>query len=270
MVMKMVPKIVFIGSGNVATHLAPAIEQSGAGEIVQVYSRNIENAQALASKLKFSEAIDDFYNMYEDADIYILSIKDDCIADVINNAKSNEALWLHTSGSVGMEILSSVTKRYGVFYPMQTFSKYTYLDMADVPLFIEGVDSGVEREIRTLAEKVFKTVIHADSELRRKMHIAAVFCCNFTNYMWVIADKLLHKEGLSIEVMKPLIEETIRKALANSPENGQTGPAVRGDIKIMEKHEAMLSEHERMIYRLLSESIFSHFNPQKKWEIWKW
>lgn len=258
--MDMIPKIVIIGSGNVATHLASAIELSGAGEIMQVYSRNLENARTLTTKLKSADATDNLANLCRDADIYLVSIKDDCIAEVASKVAPNDALWLHTSGSVGMEVLSEVSRRYGVFYPMQTFSKDTDLDMSEVPLFIEGVSPEVESEIRGLAEKVFSKVIHADSELRRKMHIAAVFCCNFTNYLWVIADKMLRKEGLSIEVMKPLIEETIRKALANSPEKGQTGPAVRGDNKIMEKHEAMLPEHERMIYKLLSDSIFRHFN----------
>ncbi len=257
---EILPDIVFIGAGNVASHIAPAIERSGAGRIRQVYSRTFNNAQALAEKLRDAKATDDLSQILPDADIYIISIKDDSIGEIAQKLSPNNALWLHTSGSVNMEVLSALSPRYGVFYPMQTFSKNAPLEMSEVPLFIEGSSQEVEKEIESFAAKTFDKVYHADSELRRKMHIAAVFSCNFTNYMWVIADELLRKEGLTFDVMKPLMEETLRKAFANTPEQGQTGPAVRGDKNIMEKHEALLSESDREVYRLLSDRIFTHFN----------
>lgn len=254
------PHVVFIGSGNVATHLAREIEKCHAGHISQVYSRNLDNARLLADKLESAEAINELSQIQSDADIYVISVKDDGIAELIEKLPSNNALWLHTSGSVPMEALSKLSSRYGVFYPMQTFSKNACLDMSEVPLFVEGVTNDIETEISDFASKIFQHVYHADSELRRKMHIAAVFSCNFTNYMWVIADELLQKEGLSFDIMRPLIKETLHKALTNSPEKGQTGPAIRGDKHIMEKHQALLPEPEREIYRLISTHIFNHFN----------
>ncbi len=257
------PDIVFIGAGNVASHLAPAIERSGAGCIKQVYSHTLAHASELASKLKSAVPIDDQSQIIPDADIYIISIKDDGIVplvDALAGKMSRNALWVHTSGSIAMEVLAPLTERYGVYYPMQTFSKEALLDMAKVPLFVEGNTPDVEAQIQEFAEKVFANVYHADSDLRRKMHIAAVFSCNFTNYMWVIADELLRKEGLSFDVMRPLLEETMRKAFASSPEKGQTGPAVRGDTRVMDRHKSMLSERDREIYELISRRIFEHFN----------
>ncbi len=257
------PEIVFLGSGNVATHIAPAIEQSGAGHVCQVYSRTRANARDLASKLISAEYTDNLSDIVPDADIYIISVKDDGILPIIKALQPNNALWLHTSGSVDMDVLSEVSSEYGVFYPMQTFSKNASLDMTQVPLFVEGVNQETENKIRRFAELIFTNVYHADSELRRKMHVAAVFSCNFTNYMWVIADELLRKEGLSFDVMKPLMEETLRKAFANPPEQGQTGPAVRGDEQIMRKHEALLPSSEREIYHLISSRIYEHFNVKQ-------
>lgn len=260
------PKVVFIGAGNVASHLAPAIERSGAGSVCQVYSPTLAHASELASKLESAEAINDLAQMDGQADIYIVSIKDDCIIPLVNSLSGSltgNALWMHTSGTVPMDVLAPLTSRYGVYYPMQTFSKDAALDMSVVPMFIEGCDSETEDAIRKFAEKTFAKVYHADSDLRRKMHIAAVFSCNFTNYMWVIADKILREEGLGFDVMKPLLEETMRKAFATSPEAGQTGPAVRGDAKVMKCHESMLDSHDREIYQLLSQRIFEHFNKSK-------
>lgn len=255
--------IVFIGSGNVASHLAPAIDATDGYDVRQIYSPTPAHAATLASRLKNAVPVNEINDIITDADIYIISIKDDEISHFVDSFKGkslNNALWMHTSGSVRMDVLSPLSDSYGVFYPLQTFSKDSKVDVSNVPLFIEGDTPEVENIIRQFAERTFTEIYHADSELRKKMHIAAVFACNFTNYMWTIADDILRNEGLSFMVIRPLLEETLRKAFADSPEKGQTGPAVRGDINVMKKHEALLRGDRREIYRQLSMSIYNHFN----------
>ena len=114
--------------------------------------------------------------------------------------------------------------------------------------------------IRGLAEKISKKVYYADGELRRRMHVAAVFACNFTNHMFTIADDLLRKDGLSLEVLHPLLQETVRKAIEGNPADGQTGPAVRGDKAVMEKHMSMLPPELAEMYSMISQSIYSRHN----------
>lgn len=257
-------KIVFIGAGNVASHLATAVESAGVGEVVQVYSRSLGSAQILAANLRGATAVSDVSEIRSDADVYIVSLVDDAISPLVSRLpKGGKALWLHTSGSVGMEALAPLSDRYGVFYPLQTFSKGVDIDVSRVPLFIEGCDESVEAEIRSLGAQVFANVYHADSNTRRMMHISAVFACNFTNHLWTIAAEILQKEGLPFEVLQPLLEETVKKAFAVSPEKGQTGPAVRGDRAIIDKHLSMLSGQPEKIYSLLSESIIRHHSADK-------
>jgi len=259
----MTKKIVFIGAGNVASHIAPALEESGAGVVIQVYSRTQRSAEALASRLLRADATDDLAELSEEADVYIISVADDAIAAVVESMKGGcrrDALWMHTSGSVGMEVLSPLTSNYGVFYPLQTFSKDVKLDVGKVPLFIEGSSAEVTGLIRRFASETFESIYEADSDTRRKMHIAAVFACNFTNYMWTLSSDLLSAEGLPFEVMRPLLEETIRKAFTVSPEVGQTGPAVRGDMRVIGSHLSMLEGDKHDIYRLLSDSIVSRYS----------
>ena len=252
-------RIVVIGAGNVASHLAPAIESSGVGAVVQVYSRKLQSARELTRKLQNAQAIDSEVAICDDAEVYLLSLVDDAIGPLVSRMpKRGNALWLHTSGSVGMEVLAPMSERYGVFYPLQTFSKGVEVDVSKVPLFIEGCTSGVEEEIRRFATPVFSHIYHADSHTRRMMHISAVFACNFTNYLWTIASELLKKEDLPFEVLHPLLEETLKKAFAVSPEKGQTGPAVRGDLAIVNKHLSVLDGQSKEIYSLLSEAIISH------------
>lgn len=249
--------IIFIGAGNVASHLAPALERSGAGHVVQVYSRNIASARGLASALENAVAIDDQSQVIPDADVYIVSLVDHAVSEVLSRIPRNKALWLHTSGSLPMDVLESMSGSIGVFYPLQTFSKGVDVDMAEVPLFIEGSSPEVADRIRRIAERVTPKVHYADGDLRKRMHIAAVFACNFTNHMFTIADDLLRRDGLSLEVLHPLLKETVRKALNGSPAQGQTGPAVRGDREVMEAHESMLDPQLAEIYRMISASIYN-------------
>lgn len=255
--------IVFIGAGNVASHLAPALDGVAGLEVIQVYSRNRDNASALASRLNNSRATSDISDLMK-ADIYIVSLVDDAVGEILKHIPVNDALWLHTSGSLTKDVLSSCSKRYGVFYPLQTFSKGVAVDVSEVPIFTEGSTLEVEKEIKALAESITSRVIHAEEDTRRRMHIAAVFGCNFVNYLWTLSDDILREEGLSLDVLRPLLYETLRKAVTIGPGAGQTGPAVRGDRKIMDKHLSLLSPEEADIYRLLSDSIYKYHHPKNE------
>ena len=167
-------RIAVIGSGNVATHLATAVEG-----VVQICSPNLANATALAEKVGCDAT--NSPSGLADADIYIVAVKDDAIATVLESVptRCRKALWMHTSGSVGKSVFDGLGyDRYGVFYPLQTFSKSVDLDMSRVPFFIEGSDKRTTDEIRQLALSVSTTVYIADSHLRQQMHVAAVFACS--------------------------------------------------------------------------------------------
>ena len=77
--------------------------------------------------------------------------------------------------------------------------------------------------------------------------------------MYAIAEKLLNEQGLDFDVMKYLIRETEHKAESISPIDGQTGPAVRNDVNVMNKHLAMLGDTpEGELYRLISKNIMQY------------
>lgn len=252
---RMEKRIVVIGAGNVAAHLAPSLKG-----VVQVYSRHIENAEALAESIG-CHATDSLRDL-ADADVYIVAVKDDAIAAIAKAVpeRCRHALWLHTSGSVDKSVFADGFERYGVLYPLQTFSKSVELDMHQVPLFIEGSDAEVEGEIRRLALTVSPTVVRADSHLRMQMHVAAVFACNFSNYMYTLADEVLRRNGLEFALLKPLLTETLHKAVEASPEASQTGPAARGDRGVIAKHESLLDGEQLDIYKTVTNAIIKHYN----------
>ena len=246
-------KAVIIGSGNVATNLARALTVAGV-EIIQVYSHTLGNAAALAGTIG-AKATDKLGDIDDRADIYIISVKDDAIANVVESIPDNGALWVHTSGSTPIDVFHGRRKHFGVFYPMQSFSKQIETDFADVPFFIEADSDDTEHAITSVARTLSRRVFKATSEQRRRLHIAAVFACNFANHLWAIADDVLGEAGLPFDVMLPLIRTTVDKLNRLTPAESQTGPAMRRDSKIMQSHIDMLDDDKKLIYTILSDDI---------------
>lgn len=251
-------KIIFIGSGNVATHMSMAMKKAG-HVITQVYSRNIDNADALATILS-CEATDNVDNVSRNADVYVFSVKDDALEGLIEKIcpMVPDAICLHTAGSMPMDVFKGKAQHYGVLYPMQTFSRSRAVNFGEVPCFIEASDNDTQNSIAKLAQSITESVRVLSSEKRKSLHLAAVFACNFTNHCYHLAERVLEEAGIDFSLYLPLIDETARKVHELSPKAAQTGPAVRYDENVINRHIAMLTD-ERMkeIYRIMSEDIYS-------------
>ena len=250
----MISSVAIIGSGNVATHLAKAIFNAGV-DVKYVYSPTLENSSVLASKVN-AVAVDSISEIDRDIDLLIISIKDDAIKDVVEDLKEFNSIVVHTSGGINIDVFDGVAEKCGVLYPLQTFSKNRDLDFSKIPLFIEACNNDILSEIKEFAKRLSSNVIEADSSRRKIMHVAAVFACNFVNHCYDIASQILEKEGISFDVLLPLIEETTKKISEITPHEAQTGPARRGDSDVMNAHLQQIdSASMKEIYTLLSKSI---------------
>ena len=256
--------IVIIGAGNVATHLAIAMKKAGHA-VIQVYSRTEVSAKKLASELQCGST-SDFADVDKCADVYVVSVVDSALTDVAKNINSINpgALWVHTSGSMPLDTLKC--RRRGVLYPLQTFSIKHSLDTTQIPFFIESNSNKDLEQLSSLAHSISENVSILDSEKRRQIHLAAVFCCNFVNHCCSLADNILKSADQSFSVMLPLLEETISKLHELTPLNAQTGPAVRYDKNVIEKHLSMLNGNKSMqnIYSVMSDSIHELHNNSKE------
>lgn len=248
-------RIVLIGAGNLATHLAKALIKAK-HDIVQVFSRTEESAEALA-KIAECESTTDIYNIRCDADIYIFSVKDSVLERLANCVAENVhgKLFVHTAGSMPMDILP--VERRGVLYPMQTFSKSREVDFSVIPTFIEAEKEEDLNTLQELASSITTSVRVLSSNDRKSLHVAAVFACNFVNHCYRLSEKVLADYGVPFSVMLPLVDETARKVHEISPKDAQTGPAVRWDENVMLRHKQMLENDAMMkeIYELMSKSI---------------
>ena len=248
-------KIVFIGAGNVATQLALSLKKSKY-IIVQIVSKHKSSGSSLAKLLNCYYTIS-IEKIDVSADIYIIAVNDDAIEKVVTQLKLKDKIVVHTSGSVEMDLLKFATKHYGVFYPLQTFSKKNKANFQTIPICLEANNSYTFRILESLAKSISNNVQKINSEQRKTIHLAAVFACNFSNHLYVIASTILEASNLSLDILKPLIEETANKIKNNIPSVIQTGPAIRGDKKTMNNHLKMLTKEKNLqnIYELMSKSI---------------
>lgn len=248
--------ICLIGAGNLATQLGQALKEKG-HQIVQVWSRTSKSAEELAAKLNCSYT-SDISLLSDEVDINIIAVSDQAITSVLSARKWGNALMVHTAGSIPMDIFSPYCTNYGVFYLFQTFSKERSVDFSQVPFCIEANTSQNVEVLTSLAQSMSQNIRLIDSVQRQQIHLAAVFVCNFVNHFYSIGEELLSEKGIDFEILKPLILETAHKITDHSPQSSQTGPAIRNDTIVIEKHLSMLTNHPdlKTLYTLVSNRIF--------------
>ena len=270
-------KIVLIGAGNLATHLGKALHAAG-HDMVQVFSRTMQSAETLASLLD-AEPLTDIAQVRDDADVYIFSVKDSALVQLVAQLCRHEAdglgedgavnalrkakkgeherVFLHTAGSMPMSVFKGMAQHYGVLYPMQTFSKQREVDFSIIPCFVEANDEFAQKQIEGLAREISGRVYQLSSEDRKYLHLSAVFACNFANHCYAISQDLLEEHGIPFDVMLPLINETAAKVHEMKPKDAQTGPAVRYDENVIDKQSKLLENHPhfKKVYDSMSKSI---------------
>ncbi len=252
-------KVVLLGSGNVAWHLARALYRAGL-DIVQVCSPHRSHAESLAQKVH-AKAETECSAVEAGADLYLLAVPDDKIREAAGQLPPTAGIVCHTSGMTPMDALSRF-ENYGVFYPLQTFSKKKAVEMQQVPFCLEAVTPEVYAALQTVAAKLSRQVYPVSTENRMKLHLAAVLVNNFTNHLFAEAEAFLAQSGLPKEMLMPLIRETVDKLHHLPAFEAQTGPARRGDRETVQKHLKMLENQEGLqdIYQLFSEQILKKYH----------
>lgn len=256
-------QVSIIGSGNLAWHLAPALDNTDFA-VREVYSRNPAHAAALVEKLYegYVKASLDFST--STSRIFILAVTDDVIEDIVQEIiLPADAILVHTSGSRPLSVLGfAATPNIGVFYPLQTFSKSKKVDFTDTPLFIESDNKETEKVLQKMAKALGRDAVKITSHDRKALHVAAVFASNFTNHMLLLAQEVMKDNSLSFDWLKPLIAETINKSLSIGPENAQTGPAKRGDFEVLDNHMIFLQTDPSLaeVYKIVSQHIVDRYH----------
>ncbi len=250
--------VVIVGSGNVAEAFARTLASCEAIDLRQIFARNTERGRAIADMVgvEWCSDIEDI----APADLYLIAVSDRAVASVASSlVVPDDAIVVHTAGSVPMDAIKRRKGGRGIIYPLQSFTSGREVNLGDVPLFIEADNDAVKERLMSIASHISSRVEYADSERRRVIHLAGVMVNNFVNHLYAMGSDVLAREDLDFDILKPLIAETAAKAIAtDDPTTVQTGPAVRGDMVVTDRHIAMLRDDKRkqQIYKLITESIW--------------
>jgi len=255
-------KILIIGAGKVGTSLAILLDKAGY-TIEGIVSGTQESASRLGKLMGCSFSTDLLTDL--NVDFVIVSVPDHLLKEVLGELTSYDSSTtvIHTAGSYSIEMFPGNTSyRKGIIYPLQTFThdRRAYLD--DIPLFIEADSDETLGLIHNLASDISDQVVHIEYDQRQKLHLAAVFVCNFVNHMYFAGEKILEDTGIRFGVLEPLIRETFLKAIELGPEQSQTGPAIRNDKITLEKHLKLLSFSPEFwkIYSEITDSIMKNYS----------
>lgn len=249
-------KIVLIGAGNVATHFGKRLQKKG-HEVLQVLSRSEKPARELSQLLSCSFTTDPA-KINRDANVYILCVPDEEIINLGSLIKLPGKLVVHTSGSIGIGAIKRISSTCGVIYPLYSFSKQVKISFSSMPLLVEASNKNALAGILHLAHSLGKNITQVNSEQRMKVHLAAVFVNNFTNFMYAEAYEYLKGEKQNhFHLLQPLIKQTVKKIKNLPPAQVQTGPARRNDKITIEKHLELLEAYpdQKQIYKLLTNLI---------------
>ncbi|MCG8388808.1 MAG: F420-dependent NADP oxidoreductase [Cytophagales bacterium] len=252
-------RVSIIGAGNLAWHLAPTLDNAGFG-VAEVYSRSVKKAKSLVERLYQAESKKNLDFSNSNSDVFIIAVNDDAIEEVAQEIvlPAEDSILVHTSGSRSMGILSyAAVENIGIFYPLQTFNKEAKVQFDEIPICVEASTAYAEGILAEIGNSLSKKVVSIDSDQRRALHVAAVFANNFVNHCLRISYDIMKSEKLDGELIRPLVEETIRKAFQIGPERAQTGPAKRHDYETLDEHLDYLKENDELaeVYRIFSQYI---------------
>ena len=250
-------KVVLLGSGNVAYHLALALKSATNVELIQRYSRKESNTEFFDTTIAHTTDL----KQLKSADIYILAIKDEAIFNLCQRLNHLDGLLVHTSGAMGLDVLAKRIRR-GVLYPVQSLSIEQKIHLKEVPFAIEAASANDQKLLQQLASEISDHVFELDSKKREKLHVSAVFANNFSNFMFSCAEDLCKDHQIPFEILRPLILETGKKVQYMKPLDAQTGPARREDQDVIDKHLKQLQGQKREIYSLLSNAIIDRYKRE--------
>jgi predicted short-subunit dehydrogenase-like oxidoreductase (DUF2520 family) len=255
--------VILLGSGNTATVLGRLMLLKGY-RILQVWSRNLQHAQALAQELK-ANAVSNLNQLSSGTGICVLAVSDEAIAPVAAQLSLKEKLLVHTAGSVSIQVLKNAANNYGVLYPLQSLRREID-QIPEIPFLIDGNTGDVKVILNEIAQTLSGSVSFANDEQRMQMHLAAVTVNNFTNHLYAIAEQFCKKHHLNFQLLHPLIQETAERLQQGTADSFQTGPARRNDLATIEKHLTLLQNEPQLqlLYKTLSNSILNQYHKKEE------
>lgn len=248
-------KITLIGSGNLGSHLFQHWKANSQVKLNQWLRRSrtertIDGVSCIGSPSEI-----------EPADAYVMAVPDREI-ESLSTQLPPTGMAVHCSGSMSLDILRNKGTK-GVLYPLQSFSSERQLNFNSIPFFLETLTAREQTVLQALVDSLSTHQYWLNSAQRLQLHLAAVFANNFTNHCYEVAGRICEANKIPFDVLLPLIHETASKVAVMKPIKAQTGPAIRNDQLVLEKHQSILkNKTDKQLYQFISQAIQNSENEQ--------
>lgn len=243
-------KVCIAGTGNAAWHFVKMLRKAG-HDVPVAWGRDHDKLKKFcqALSLRALHTLSD-----TGCDVIVLAVADDAVAAVSAQVPEGP-LVVHVSGSLPGDAISHSNR--GVIWPLQSLTSGHTLDYAQVPFLVEAALHGTAELLVKMLEPLGATIQITTPEHRMKMHLAAVFACNFSNHLYRIAEQISAEAKIPFEMLHPLILQTAKKIQVMPPAMAQTGPARRKDTRTIMRQLEMLRDERELanLYRYFTQLI---------------
>lgn len=211
----------------------------------------------------------------EIGDLIIITTPDSEIGTVADKLAATDLDWsnkrvIHCSGSQPASILDSLAKKGAAtasMHPIQTFKKGDDSNrLKDIYISLQG-DKSVILELEDIIKDLKSTPLILDENQKKAVHISAVFASNYLVALLNTSDDILKEHGVEegVNILEPLIRQTLRNILEKGTLDSLTGPIFRGDSSTVENHLENLSDDKEKedLYRALGHVCLGIVKNQK-------
>jgi len=188
-----------------------------------------------------------------------LAVNDQSIKSVAKKIKRDDAIMIHTSGSMDISLLTSENK--GVIWPLYSIHKESSTKWNEVPLIVEYSNEKTKNAIDKITSALGSEIFKLNSKQRAHAHLLAVFINNFSQHLFYLIGEHQDKLNISPKMYDGILNDTLHKIVNADLKDSLTGPARRNDHVTMTKHLELLDENPAMkaLYEDFSKSIVNTY-----------
>jgi len=196
-------------------------------------------------------------------ELIFLSVPDDKIAPIAGRLSHLSLNWgnrkvAHFSGSHSSDLLQPLSVKgasVASMHPLQTFTKGDAARRFENIWFTLEGDKKLFPVLERFIHKAGAKSKRMNPEQKKVMHLAAVFASNYLVSLMNAAEKITRENEIEngIEMLQPLIRQTLNNILNKGVEKSLSGPILRGDQSTIRSHLKLMDNQPdlRQLYKHL-------------------
>ncbi len=234
--------LTIIGCGKVGKALGRCLAAGADMEILDVLNRSAASTLDAISFLGAGRAASGFDDLAP-ADFYMIATGDNqiesaCEALANSGRLAEGSVVFHCSGAISSSALQSAGDAGAAvasLHPIRSFAapEKVAADFGGTYCGIEGDHAALEA-LSLLFERIGARLVPIATSQKQIYHAAAVFASNYLVTLLDVAQQAYRQAGIppeqSLQLLGPLVRNTVENVLHLGPSGALTGPIARGDL----------------------------------------